>query len=144
VVSAFRTAAAVFPSSSAALPEADALAAAAPGALRTFFRIADAWGLSTADARTLLGSPPSSTFFKWKAGQVGGVGRDVLERVSYVFGIYQALQILLPDASAADAWVRQPNTAPPFHGTSALERMRSGNVADLFVVRQYLDAERGG
>ena len=26
---------------------------------------------------------------------------------------------------------------------SALERMLSGQVADLYVVRQYLDAERG-
>lgn len=119
-------------------------AALAPGALRTFFRIADAWGLSAADARTLLGAPPASTFFKWKAGQVGQVGRDVLERVSYVLGIYKALQVLLPAPSAADAWVRQPNAAAPFHGVSALDRMLSGNVSDLFVVRQYLDAERGG
>ena len=44
---------------------------------------------------------------------------------------------------AADEWVRKPNTAPPFGGGSALERMLSGQVADLYVVRQYLDAERG-
>lgn len=120
------------------------LAAMAPAAMRTFFRIADAWGLSVNDARTLLGAPAASTFFKWKAGQVGQVGRDVIERVSYVLGIYKALQLLLPLPAAADRWVHQPNAAPPFHGQSALERMRSGNVVDLFVVRQYLDAERGG
>jgi len=120
------------------------LAAMAPGALRTFFRIVDAWALSATDARTLLGAPPASTFFKWKAGRVGQVSRDVLERVSYVLGIYKALQLLLPSPAAADAWVRQPNAAAPFHGASALDRMLSGNVADLFVVRQYLDAERGG
>jgi len=39
--------------------------------------------------------------------------------------------------------VRQPNSAPPFGGNSALERMLSGQVADLYVVRQYLDAQRG-
>jgi hypothetical protein len=126
-----------------ALPAPD-LAAMAPGALRTYFRIADAWALSAAESRTLLGAPPASTFFKWKAGQVGQVSRDVLERVSYVLGIYKALQLLLPSPAAADAWVRQPNHAAPFHGVSALDRMLSGNVADLFVVRQYLDAERGG
>jgi hypothetical protein len=130
-------------SPTAALPSPE-LAAMAPGALRTFFRIADAWALSAAEARALLGAPPASTFFKWKAGQVGQVGRDVLERVSYVLGIYKALQLLLPAPAAADAWVRQPNAAPPFHGQTALERMLSGNVVDLFVVRQYLDAERGG
>ena len=120
------------------------LAEAAPGALRTFFTIAEAWGLGAQEARVLLGSPPESTFYKWKAGQVGAVSRDVLERVSYVLGIYKALQILLPDARAADAWLRQPNTAAPFGGRPALDRLLSGNVSDLYLVRQYLDAERGG
>ena len=64
--------------------------------------------------------------------------------MSYVLGIYKALQILLPDAEAADAWVRKPNAAPLFGGKPALHRMLSGNVADLYVVRQYLDAWRGG
>jgi hypothetical protein len=132
------------PHGPAGAPSAAALAQAAPGALRTFFRIADAWGLSAADARTLLGAPPPSTFFEWKAGRVGQVGRDVLERISYVIGIYKALQLLLPDPAAADAWVHQPNAVPPFNGTSALACMRSGNVADLLLVRQYLDGERGG
>ena len=54
------------------------------------------------------------------------------------------LQILLPQADAADAWIRKPNAAPLFGGRSALDRRLSGNVADLYVVRQYLDAARGG
>jgi hypothetical protein len=113
-------------------------------ALRTFFRIADAWKLNGDEARTLLGSPSRSTFFQWKKAGDGQLGRDTLERISYIFGIYKALQILLPDTAAADSWVRQPNAAPLFAGKSALERMLSGNVADLYVVRQYLDAWRGG
>lgn len=113
-------------------------------ALRTFFRIADEWELSSDEARTLLGSPPRSTFFLWKKTGHGQLGRDTLERVSYILGIYKALQILLPDAAAADTWVRKPNAAPIFGGKPALERMLSGNVADLYVVRQYLDAWRGG
>ena len=44
----------------------------------------------------------------------------------------------------ADAWVRKPNDAPLFGGDSALARMLGGQVADLFQVRQYLDAVRGG
>jgi len=31
-----------------------------------------------------------------------------------------------------------------FGGRCALARMLSGQVADLYVVRQYLDAQRGG
>jgi hypothetical protein len=112
-------------------------------ALRTFFRIADAWGLSGEQARTLLGNPPRSTFYEWKKQGPASLPRDTLERISYLLGIYKALQILLPDAQAADAWVRKPNQAPMFGGRPALERMLSGNVADLYVVRQYLDAWRG-
>ena len=113
-------------------------------ALRTFFRIADAWRLSPHEARRILGEPPRSTFFLWKRTGEGQLSRDTLERVSYVLGIYKALQILLPEKSVADAWVRKPNSAPLFGGKPALDRMLSGNVADLYVVRQYLDAQRGG
>ena len=113
-------------------------------ALRTFFRIADLWGLSVDEQMTLLGVTARSTFFKWRKDQGVALPKDTLERISYILGIYKALQILLPDQKAADAWVRRPNDAPLFAGRSALARMLSGQVADLFVVRQYLDAQRGG
>jgi hypothetical protein len=93
---------------------------------------------------TLLGLGSRSTYFSWKKRQDVALPRDTLERISYVLGIFKALQILLPDPKSADAWVRKPNLAPTFGGRSALERMLSGNVADLYVVRQYLDAQRGG
>lgn len=112
-------------------------------ALRTFFRIAEQWKLRMADQRKLLGDPPESTFYKWKRERDAALGRDTLERISYLLGIWQALQILFPDPEQADAWLHKPNTAPLFGGHSALERMLSGNVSDLYVVRQYLDAQRG-
>jgi hypothetical protein len=113
--------------------------------LRAFFNIAQAWGLNTDEQMTLLGSPGRSTFFKWKAApENAGLKHDTLERLSYLLGIYKALQILLPDSSASDAWVKKPNTAPLFGGKSALQRMLGGNISDLLAVRQYLDARRGG
>lgn len=113
-------------------------------ALRTFFNITRQWGLSAWEERVILGSIPESTFFKWKKHRDGNLPSDTLERISYVLGIYKALQILLPDNDAADSWIRKPNDAPPFGGRSALARMLSGNVSDLYVVRRYLDAQRGG
>ena len=92
----------------------------------------------------LLGVTARSTYFKWKKYAQGHLPKDTLERISYVLGIYKALQILLPDGKAADAWIKKPNSAPLFRGKSALDRMLSGQVSDLFVVRQYLDAQRGG
>ncbi len=116
-------------------------------ALTAFFNIASAWGLTADDERTLLGSPPRSTFFKWKSERESKsppkLPQDTLERISYVMGIYKALHILLPTPSAADAWVKKPNAAAITHGKSALERMRGGRVIDLADVRRYLDAQRG-
>jgi Protein of unknown function (DUF2384) len=113
-----------------------------PG-LRAFANIAEAWGLTVAEQLQLLGIASRSTFFKWRREPSPRLPRDTLERLSYLLGIYKSLQILLPDPKAADEWLRRPNTAPLFGGRSALERMLSGQVADLYVVREYLDAERG-
>lgn len=118
-------------------------AQAAGAALRSFFRLAQAWQLKPTEQATLLGVG-RTTLYQWRQGQVGPLDRHVLERLSYLFGIYAALQLLLPLPERADAWVRMPNDAPLFGGGSALQRMLGGQVADLFVVRQYLDAQRGG
>jgi len=113
--------------------------------LRAFFNIAQSWHLRNEQEIILLGEPSRSLYFKWKKDpQTASLGKDTLERISYILGIYKALQILLPDPVAADQWVSKPNSAALFGGGSALDRMLSGNVGDLFVVRQYLDAARGG
>lgn len=132
---------AVVRSTPAAVDPASAASAAA--ALRTFWRLAAAWQLTVGEQMTLLGVGRSA-LYQWKQGKVGPLDRHVLERLSYLFGIYAALQLLLPDAQRADDWLRRPNSAPLFGGQSALQRMLGGQVADLYVVRQYLDAQRGG
>jgi Protein of unknown function (DUF2384) len=127
-----------------ALPVDLGSAAAAQAALRTFWRLADAWQLDVTEQTTLLGVG-RTTLYQWKKGVINAaLDRHVLERLSYLFGIYAALQILLPSGERADEWVRKPNAAPVFGGRSALDRMLGGQVADLYVVRHYLDAQRGG
>lgn len=113
-------------------------------ALRTFFNIAQLWDLSVDEQMTLLGLSARSTFFKWKKDSDVTLSRDTLERISYIVGIYKSLQILLPDEGLADEWVKRPNSVSLFGGRSALDLMLSGRVVDLYIVRQYLDAERGG
>ena len=118
-------------------------AAAAAAGLRAFVRIAQLWSLSIPEQLALLGIASRSTYFKWRKDPHPRLPRDTLERLSYLLGIYKALQLLLPDTRAADEWLRRPNEAPLFGGRSALERMLSGNVSDLYTVREYLDAQRG-
>ena len=112
-------------------------------ALRTFFNLAKTWKLSELEQMRLLGLSSRSTLQAWKGGRVTKVSRDTLERISYLLGIFKAINILLPDTRRADEWMRLPNTAPLFGGRSALDRMITGNIGDLYVVRQYLDAQRG-
>ena len=126
-------------------PEDISLDRLAAAGLRAFERIAQAWGLSVDEQLCLLGAPPRSTYFAWrKHPDKATLPRDTLERLSNLLGIYKSLQILLPDAVVADAWLRKPNSAPPFGGRSALDRMLAGNVSDLNLVRRYLDGVRGG
>ena len=115
----------------------------AAAALRTFFRLAQAWQLGVAEQTTLLGVG-RTTLYQWRQGKIGPLDRHLLERLSHLFGIYSSLNILFPVAERANAWIRKPNTAALFAGRSALERMLGGQVSDLYVVRQYLDAQRGG
>ena len=130
---------------SVSLPTAPAELERLSGAgIRTFFRIADLWGLAFEEQMALLGLRSRSTYFKWKRERKARLDHDQLERISHLLGIYKSLQILLPDAASADAWVRRPNSAEPFRGAPALEIMIRGGITGLFTVRRYLDAQRGG
>jgi hypothetical protein len=113
-------------------------------ALRAFFRIAEFWKLNTNQQMRLLGLTNRSTLSNWKKRRNGLLPKDTLERISYLLGIYKALQILLPNPEAADAWVNKPNDGYLFGGRTALDYMLNGHVSDLYDVRRYLDSERGG
>ena len=110
--------------------------------MEAFFRVIKLWNVKNHDALILLGQPAQRTFFNWKKGQVARVPQDTMRRISYVLGIYKALQILFAQPAMADDWVTRPNQF--FGGQSPLKRMLGGDVSDLYVVRQYLDAARGG
>lgn len=113
-------------------------------AFKAFFNIAKAWKLSEEEKRTLLGQIDTGFMKGWEDGNGPEANRDTLERISYVLGIFKAINILLPQKERATEWMRSPNSAPILGGKSALERMAAGNVSDLYVVRQYLDAELMG
>jgi hypothetical protein len=112
-----------------------------PIELAAFFAIAEKWSLATDEQIKLLGSPGRSTFFKWKKDG-GAVPPDTRERISHVLGIWKSLRILLTTESRSCEWLRRSNEY--FDGASALDVMLGGGVTDLYKVRWYLDAQRGG
>jgi len=111
-------------------------------AKRAFFRIMELWSVSDADAAVLLGRPSRATLYTYKRGEGGALSHDMLERISYVLGIYKALTLIFELPAQADAWLKRPNAA--FGGRSALEHALGGRVTDLADLRRYLDAVRGG
>jgi uncharacterized protein (DUF2384 family) len=114
--------------------------------LRAFFKVCDQWNLHNDQQIRLLGVP-DTTFYAWKKKldqSEFSISKDTLERISYILGIYKNLHTLFTDAEAADSWVQRPNAASIFNEKSAIDRMTEGNVADLYVVRKYLDEQVKG
>lgn len=126
------------------IPSAEDLKRLTPPALRGFFRISQLWDLDRPEQMALLGLTATSTYQKWKGDiESARLSRDHLERISYILGIYKALQILFPDTEIADSWVRRKNSGIPFNHRSPIEYMCLGKVQNLFEVRDYLDGHRG-
>ena len=113
--------------------------------LPAIFYIFGRWHLTGTQQMTLLGLSNEKTLYNWKnQPEKANLTRDLLERSSYILGIYKSLQILLPDPEIADQWLSIPNDNPLFNGATPMDRLLAGQVADLAVVRQFLDAQRGG
>jgi len=111
-------------------------------ALKAFFNITSLWGLTAEENKIFLGLDKiSSVYFNWKRNLNGMLSNDQLDRISYIVGIYKALNILFTDIKQANEWIKKPNSA--FNDKSALEVMLQGKIMDLASVRGYLDAQRG-
>lgn len=112
-------------------------------ALKAFFRLTDAWGITSEEAMILLGGISRTTYFRYKALPEITLSIDTLDRISYLLGIYKGLRMLFNDADRANQWIRRPNAAAPFNGKSALEWMLQGHLSNLAETRRYVDACRG-
>jgi hypothetical protein len=114
-----------------------------PAAIRGLLRIATHWKLRDDDTRALLGGVSSGSFYAWKNQAAKTLDEDQLTRISFLIGIYKALNILYGQ-KLADAWMALPNANPMFGGDSPLNYVRKGGIPALLRVRQLLDARRGG
>jgi len=68
---------------------------------------------------------------------------DRLTRISYLIGIFKAVNILYSE-QLADAWIALPNRNPIFGGQTPLAYMLKGGQLAMQTVRRLLDARRGG
>lgn len=114
-----------------------------PSALKAFFNIVKTWHLRDEDAMRLLGGMASSTYYAMKKSPRRTLDPDTMLRISYLVGIFKALNIL-HNRTLADRWVTLPNSSPIFRGIAPLEYMIRGGIPAIQVVRRLLDARRGG
>jgi hypothetical protein len=112
--------------------------------LRSFTRIADLWGLSIAERMALLGLTSRSTYYHWLRTQRPTASPDLLQRLSFIGGIYKGLRIIFSVDEHAHAWPRWPNAGFPFGGMTPIDYMVAGGIPALYETRRTIDAERGG
>ncbi len=112
-------------------------------ALKAFFNIMARWQVRDEDARALLGGVTNGPFYEMKRKPGRLLDTDRLTRISYLIGIFKALNILHSE-SLADEWVRLPNQNPIFAGQAPLAYMMRGGLPAMQVVRRLLDSRRAG
>ena len=112
--------------------------------LKAFFRITDEWELTRDQRRALLGNPGTTQYSEWKTGNVKSraISTDLLDRLSYILGIYKALNIL-HSAENQKHFLANATEVSPFNSRSPLDYMLSGHLVALGDVRRYLDFHRG-
>lgn len=118
----------------------DTEARAAARAIVKLFRL---WGMSDPEARDMLGDLSDHSWGKWKAGEIGEIGRDLGTRLSLFIGIHVNLRhIFGTDRLRAYGWMRCENAV--FGGRSAADVIRNGRVPAIWQVRRYLEVQRLG
>ena len=113
------------------------------GAVRAFFNIMETWKISDTQAMALLGGMSNGAFYTLKKGGGKRLDEDRIRRISYLVGIFKALNILY-DQELADKWISLPNSNRIFGGKAPLDYMLRGGLPAFQTVRRLLDARRGG
>jgi hypothetical protein len=114
-----------------------------PSAVRAFFKLIDRWQIRDDDAKALLGGISNGPYYEMKKDPDRVLDADRLQRISYLIGIFKALNILY-SKKLADAWITLPNSNRIFGGRSPLQYILRGGLPAMQTVRRLLDARRGG
>ena len=112
------------------------------GAVTAFFNIMEIWKIRDEDARALLGGVSNGAFYALKKGEGKVLDEDRLRRISYLIGIFKALNIL-HGQDLADRWMQLPNSNRIFNGSTALAYLIHGGLPAFQTLRRLLDARRG-
>ena len=113
------------------------------GALQAFFTLMAHWKIRDGEARKLLGGVANGTYYDYKKNPQRVLDQDKLIRISYLIGIFKALNVL-HGQTLADRWVNLPNRNRIFGDQTPLAYMIKGGTPAMQTVRRLLDARREG
>jgi Protein of unknown function (DUF2384) len=114
-----------------------------PSAIAAFFNIMSKWDVREEEARALLGGVSVHQFRDIQKNPRRTLDADTLARISYLVGIFKALNVLY-SKKLADAWIQRPNSNPIFGGRTPLAYMIKGGLPAMLTIRRLLDARQGG
>lgn len=111
---------------------------------RMLMTLFDHWRLSTSEQLSLLGLSKDNraALSKYRKGQPLANDRDKLERAGSLLGIHKSLRLLFPhDRELAYGWMKRPNRA--FNGLTPTQLIDQQGMIGIYMVRAYLDSQRG-
>ena len=113
------------------------------GPVRFVLKLMEFWRLTSAQVVGLLGFDQSDA--DHVAAVLDGTemlrGRDVRNRIAYLFAIRATLRSLFRDLDVENEWLREPHAL--LQGESPLALLSNGSVEDLLVVKDYVDTAAG-
>ena len=101
------------------------------------------WRLSRTDAIPLLGLEKSDSSYARDllSGRVTLRGRDIKDRIAYLFRIRKTLSALFRDEEVENEWLREPHDA--LDGQNPMALLLEGSMENLLLVKEYVEAAAG-
>ncbi len=113
------------------------------GPVQFFKNLLDTWDLDSKAATVLLGMDPDDESIAGDllAGRAVLRGRDVKDRIAYLYRIRNILSALFRDENVENQWLREPHTM--LEERSPLDLMLDGSLENLLLVKEYVEAAAG-
>ena len=113
------------------------------GPVQFVLKLMQFWRLTRAQVVGLLGFDQADA--DHVAAAINGIvtlrGRDVRDRIAYLFAIRATLRSLFRDLDVENEWLREPHLL--LHGRSPLSLLTNGSVEDLLLVKEYVVTAAG-
>lgn len=111
--------------------------------IKAVIKASEAWKLTNQEGADLF-DVPIATWNRMKNGSFKGrLDQDKITRASLIIGIFKGLRLLF-NGPLTYGWVKSKNNGLAFNGQTPLQIMIENGIPAMVVVRQHIDALRGG